>query len=145
HGMGVVSLNAIVRRDLGRARDRARIARDICEEHGFAEVLNLAIWVEGYARFWQGEREIGLAHQKCANEELEAVGTRIMSSWRMACLAEAQLQLGELEAAESSLNRAFEIVKETGEGWAEPEIHRVAAEAILCKLGGDMRAAEQRF
>ena len=56
----------------------------------------------------------------------------------MACLAETQLQLGELEAAESSLKRAFEIVKETGEGWAEPELHRIAAEAILQRPGGDL-------
>jgi predicted ATPase len=63
----------------------------------------------------------------------------------MACLAEAQLQLGELEAAESSLERAFEIVKETGEDWAEPEVHRIAAEVILRKPEGDMLAAERCF
>ena len=63
----------------------------------------------------------------------------------MACLAEAQLQLGELEAAESSLKRAFEIVRETGEGWAEPEVHRIAAEAILRKPRGDALAAQRHF
>src|SRR5262249_9057361 len=30
-------------------------------------------------------------------------------------------------------------------GWAEPEIHRIAAEAILRKPGGDMLAAQRRF
>jgi predicted ATPase len=48
-------------------------------------------------------------------------------------------------AAESSLERAFEIVKETGEGWAEPELHRVAAEATLRRPGADLLAAEERF
>jgi predicted ATPase len=56
-----------------------------------------------------------------------------------------QLQLGEFDAAESSLERAFEIVKETREGWAEPEVHRVAAEAILRRPGGDALAAQKRF
>jgi predicted ATPase len=101
--------------------------------------------VEGYARFWQGERKIGLAQLKRAIEELEALGSPVFSSWRMACLAEAQLQLGELEAAESSLERAFAIMKETGERWAEPEIHRIAAEAMLRKPGGDVLTAERRF
>jgi predicted ATPase len=144
-GMAMVSFIAIIRRDLGKAKDRARVARETCEEHGFAEVLNWAIWAEGHARFWQGEREVGIAQQKLAIEQLAAHGTRIASSWHIAFLAEAQLQLGELKAAEPSLERALEIMRETGEGWAEPEVHRVAAEAILIKPGGDMLAAERRF
>jgi len=143
--MFVVSFVATVRRDLSEARERARIAREISEEHGFPELLNMAIWVEGYARFWQGEREVGVSQQKLAIEELEVLGSRIMSSWRMACLAEAQLWLGELDAADSSLERAFEIVREAGEGWAEPEVHRVAAEAILRRRGADMLEAQRRF
>ena len=63
----------------------------------------------------------------------------------MALLAEAQLQLEDIHSADSSLERAFELVKETGEGWADPEIHRVLAEAILRKPGADMLAAQRRF
>ena len=133
------------RRDYVTVRDLARIAREISEEHGFAEVLNWAIGFEGYARFWQGEREAGAAQQKLAIEELEALGSRVQSSWRMGCLAEAQLQLGQFDAAQCSLERAFDIVRETGEGWAEPELHRIAAEAILQRPGGDMLIAQRRF
>jgi tetratricopeptide (TPR) repeat protein len=143
--MRMASHFAMLRRDLGKAKDRARIARRICEEHGFAEVLNLAMWVEGYTRSMQTEREVGVSEQKVAIKELEALGSRIMSSWRMALLAEAQVHLGELDAAESALERAFEIVRETGEGWAEPEVHRIAAEAILRKPGANVLAAERRF
>jgi tetratricopeptide (TPR) repeat protein len=144
-GMSLVGLNATIRRDLSNARDRARVARELAEEHGFPDVLNVATWIEGYVHFWHGEREVGVVKQKLAIDTLEAAGSRVMSSWRTAYLAEAQLQLGEVDVAESSLVRAFEIVKETGEGWAEPEIHRVAAEAILQKPGGDVLAAERRF
>ena len=143
--MVAASWVATIRRDLGKARERARVSREICEEQGFAELLNLATGYEGYCRFWQGEREVGVAQQKRAIQELEALGTRNRSSWRMAWLAEAQLQLGELEAADSSLDRAIEIVKETREGWAEPEVHRVAAEAILRRRGGEMLAAQRHF
>ncbi len=144
-GMVAASWDTTIRRDFGNAIERARIGREICEEHGFAELRNLATGYEGYSRFWQGEREVGLAQQKRAIAELEALGTRNRSSWRMAWLAESQLQLGELGAAESSLERAFEIVKETGEGWAEPEVHRVKAEAILRKPAADIPAAQRRF
>jgi predicted ATPase len=36
-------------------------------------------------------------------------------------------------------------VKETGESWAEPELHRVAAEVALRKPGGNVLPAERRF
>jgi tetratricopeptide (TPR) repeat protein len=144
-GMVMASFIAIIRRDLAKAKDCARVARETCEEHGLAEVLNWAIWAEGHARFWQGEREVGLAQQKRAIEELEALGSHTWSSWFMALLAEAQLQLGELEAANSSLKQAFAIVRETGEAWAKPEIHRVAAEIILRKGGGEVLTAERHF
>jgi predicted ATPase len=36
-------------------------------------------------------------------------------------------------------------VNEPGEGWAEPEILRVAAEAILRRPGADPAGAEERF
>jgi hypothetical protein len=78
--MFAASLITTIRRDLGKARDRARIARELGEEHGFAETLNCAIWIEGYVRFWQGEKEVGLAQQKLAIEELETLGSRIVSS-----------------------------------------------------------------
>jgi class 3 adenylate cyclase/tetratricopeptide (TPR) repeat protein len=144
-GMVACSWITAIRRDLGKARDRARIGREICEEHGFAELRNLALGYEGYSRFWLGERAVGLSQQTRAIEELEALGTRNRSSWRMAWLAESQLQLGELGAAESSLQRSFEIMKETGEGWAEPEVYRVRAEAILRKPSADVPAAQRHF
>jgi hypothetical protein len=55
------------------------------------------------------------------------------------CLAEAQLQLGEFDAAESSLERAFEIVKKTGRrldcrfGWSRVP---AATGARQCTSGG---------
>lgn len=56
YGLVVVSFIASVRRDIDKAREVARIAREIGEERGFAEVLNWAIWFEGHALFWQGRR-----------------------------------------------------------------------------------------
>jgi predicted ATPase len=140
----VASWTASLRRDLGKARELARNARELSDEHGFTEILNWAMCNEGYARFWRGEREIGISQQKRAIEGLEAVGSRNQASWRMACLAEAQLQLDELEAAESCLERASAIVT-AGDGWAEPEVHRIAAEAILRRPGGDTLAAQRLF
>src|SRR5262249_10283012 len=133
-GMFAASIISTTRRDFDKSRERARIAREISEEHGFTEALNCALWIEGYARFRHGEKQVGIDQQKLAIEMLEsAAGSRIMSSWRMAYLAEAQLQFGEHGAAEPTLERAFETVKETGEGWAESELHRIAGEAILRK------------
>jgi tetratricopeptide (TPR) repeat protein len=144
-GIFLVCSISTVRRHLGKVLAHARTAYETSEEYGFAELLNWALWSEGYARFWQGEREVGLAQQKRAMQELEALGSRIFSSWRMAWLAEAQVQIGEIDAANSSLEQASSLVQETGERWVEPEIHRIAAEAILSKVGGDVLAAQRRF
>jgi tetratricopeptide (TPR) repeat protein len=143
-GIFVASWTASLRREFGKASVLARTARTLSEENGFSEVLSWAMGVEGYARFWQGERKIGITQQKRAIEGLEGVGSLNQASWRMASLAEAQVHLDKLKAAESSLERAFAIVT-AGDGWAEPEVHRIAAEVILHKPGGEVLAAQRRF
>ena len=63
----------------------------------------------------------------------------------MACLAEAQLQLGELEAAESSLERAFEIVKEPERAGLSRKCIASQRKRFCANLRADMLAAQRRF
>ena len=80
-----------------------------------------------------------------AIEELPAVGSSMMSRWRLALLAEAQTELGTYEVAEATMVRALREKEQISEPWCEPEVHRVVAEVILRKPGGDLGVAEKRL
>ncbi len=80
-----------------------------------------------------------------ATKRLDAVGSLIMSTWRLATLAEMYLELGDYVAAETTVSEAFDKVTRTNERWCEPEVYRIAAEVIRRKPGGDLGIAEERF
>jgi class 3 adenylate cyclase/tetratricopeptide (TPR) repeat protein len=142
-GMMVAGLSAQIRGDLNAAGEYAAPARQICAEYGFHEISGFATHVAGWARFWQGERARGIAEMKDATEKLPALGSLVFSSWRLALLAEARVELGDWQAAEATCAEAFDLIKRTNEGWCQAELHRVAATAILAKPGGDLSAAEE--
>ena len=80
---------------------------------------------------------------KDATEKLPALGSLDGQSWRLALLAEAQVELGDWRSAETTCAEAFDLIKQINEGWCQAELHRVAATAILAKPGGDLSAAEE--
>jgi class 3 adenylate cyclase/tetratricopeptide (TPR) repeat protein len=144
-GMMLAGLSAQVRGDRKLAGEYVAPARQICDEYGFHEISGFAGHIAGWAHFWQGERVLGTAEMKEATEKMPSLGSLNTSSWRLALLAEARIELGEYQAAEATCAEAFDLIKQTNEGWCQPEIHRVAAEAILRKPGGDQGAAEERL
>jgi tetratricopeptide (TPR) repeat protein len=118
-------------------------ARQICDEYGFPELTSLAKQTGGWSHFWQGERALGLAETKEAIRDLKALGSFIMSPQRFTQLAEMQVEIGDMQAAETLVKEAIETLKSTKEGWNEPEVYRVAAQVMLKKLDSDPFAAER--
>jgi predicted ATPase len=80
-----------------------------------------------------------------AIEEPRAVGSFVMSTWRLVLLAEMQLQAGHIHSAEATAAEAFANLERTHEGWCEPEVYRVAAQVLLQKPDGDPSAAEEHL
>src|SRR6266404_6363552 len=142
-GMLLAGWSPQIRGDLHGAGEYAAPARQICEEYGFHEASAILTHVAGWVRFWQGERARGIAEMKDATEKLPALGSLIAQGWRLALLAEARVELGDWQAAEATCAEAFDLIKQTNEGWCQAELHRVAATAILAKPGGDLGAAEE--
>ncbi len=135
-----------IRGDLNvAARECLRACGTLCGEYGFAEVGGWIEHLEGWDRFCHGDRVAGMAEMKNAIERLDALGSRIMSTWRLVLLAAAQIELGDYQAADATVAEAFANVERTNERWCEPELHLVAAEAILRRSGVDLRPAEQRL
>jgi class 3 adenylate cyclase/tetratricopeptide (TPR) repeat protein/ribosomal protein L40E len=131
--------------DLDWIRRLLAPARQLAEEYGFAEMLGYSLQFDAYARFWQGERSAALEQMIDAIARLDAVGSSYSSTWRLAALAEMYLELGDYRAAEETVSGAINLVNRTNERFCEPEVHRVAAEIIFRKPGGDLVAAEERF
>jgi tetratricopeptide (TPR) repeat protein len=122
-----------------------RECRTLSDEHGFSELLALLDQHEGFDRFRRGERAEGIAQMESAIEKLDALDSRIMSSWRLVLLATAHIELGEYRAAEDACGKAFALIAETDEQWCEAEVYRVTAEAIIHRSDGELAEAEKHL
>jgi predicted ATPase len=82
---------------------------------------------------------------KDATETMPDLGSLNSSSWRLALLAQAQVEIGEWLAAEKTCAHALNLVKQTTEGWCLAEVHRIAATVILAKPGANLSTGEERL
>jgi tetratricopeptide (TPR) repeat protein len=120
-------------------------ARQICEEYGFHEVSGWLKQFGGWISFRRGERALAITQMHEAIEEPRAVGSFVMSTWRLVLLAEMQLQAGHIHSAEATAAEAFANLERTHEGWCEPEVYRVAAKVLLGNPAVDPNAAEEHL
>jgi predicted ATPase len=144
-GLCFAALNATLRRDPTFANTQLVHACQISNEYGFHECTGWGKMFGGWAHFTLGERALGIVEMKEAFDDLPAVGSLIVSRWRLALLAECQTELGSYDAAEATITQAFDELEQTSEPWCEPEVYRVAAEVALRKPGGDVAIAEERL
>ena len=105
-----------------------------------------------WARFAQGvmiarngENASGLAVMREAKAGLDAIGSRLGRSNRLAQLAAAHASLGEPQAALHLLDEALQIVEHSGERNNEAELHRLKG-TLLSTLGksGEAEASLQQ-
>jgi len=120
-------------------------ALQLCDEYGFHEVSGWVKQLDGWMKFRRGERASGIAEMREAIEELRALGSFVMSTWRLVLLADMQLEAGDLHSAEATAAEAVENLERTREGWCEPEVYRVEAGVLLRRPKPDTRAAEVRL
>jgi len=122
-----------------------RECRTLSDDHGFSEVLALLDQVEGFDRFRRGERAEGIAQMESAIQKLDGLDSRIMSSWRLALLAVAQVEVGHHDTAQATCKGGLELMERTGEWWCASELHRITAEIELSKPAADLEAAERHL
>jgi hypothetical protein len=120
-------------------------AFQVCAEYGFHEVSGWVKQLDGWMKFRRGERASGIAQMREAIEELRALGSFVMSTWRLVLLADMQLEAGDIHSAEATAAEAVENLERTREGWCEPEVYRVGAGVLLRKPEPDPGAAEVRL
>jgi tetratricopeptide (TPR) repeat protein len=142
-GLQMAAVPRWARRDIKGTSEILIRARQICEEYGFHEIGGLVKQMDGWARFWQGERAFGIAEINQAIEDLNAVGSLSLTPWRLAGLAEMELESGEIGAAEVHLKEELEALNSTQESWYEPEVYRIAAKLMVQRPEIDPIAVEE--
>jgi class 3 adenylate cyclase/tetratricopeptide (TPR) repeat protein len=122
----------ISRRDPSAVADFARSALRICEEHRIARWHAFALCADGWALAVSGDSEKGLAQLA---QGLDSYGLGTIQHILLALQADAQMAIGEPEAALASVIAGLEAAENTGGAPLEAELHRLKGEALLAGAG----------
>jgi class 3 adenylate cyclase/tetratricopeptide (TPR) repeat protein len=144
-GMTASSIVALLLDDPTTLSELIAPARQICDKYGFHELSGWQKQFGAWISFRRGETALAITQMHEAIEEPRALGSFIMSTWRLVLLAEMQLEAGDIQSAEATAAEALGNLERTHEGWCEPEVYRVAAEVLLRKPEGDPSAAEEHL
>jgi predicted ATPase len=131
--------NAVLRQFRGEwpiVRDRAKMARKLAKEHGFAMVVAVSRVMEGAARAALGETEAGILELRTALDAYRATGARFQRPYHLVLLAEALRRAGKVEESLAVLADAAALMDETGERFYQAEGHRLHAALLLARDGG---------
>jgi predicted ATPase len=86
--------------------------------------------LRGWALVEQGQAEEGIVLLREALEGVQAARFESLRPYFLALLAESYMTKGDYEAGLKVLADALEIIERTGEGYIEPELHRLKGECL---------------
>jgi predicted ATPase/DNA-binding winged helix-turn-helix (wHTH) protein len=129
-------------RDVERTRRLAEETLSLASERGFAIPRVYASMFLGWCDVQDGRAEDGRDAVRAAFAEFIASGERTSTTNWHAVLAGAHLACGDAGSADETLDAAFAFAAETGERFAEPELHRLRGECLL--LGAATRGQKER-
>jgi tetratricopeptide (TPR) repeat protein len=138
-----VALVHIFRHEPSAAADCAERALRICEEQRIAQWQAFALCADGWALGVSGEWEKGLAQ---IGQGVDGYGVGANQHVLLALQADAQLAIGEPEAALTSVIAGLKAVEKTGGAPLEAELYRLEGEALLAGAGtvSEAEAAMQK-
>jgi predicted ATPase len=123
----------------------ANAAIALCEEHGFAHYLAMALILRGWAIAQQGEFEKGIAEIQEGSEKERATGASLYESYTLGLLGDACIKNGRYGQALGFLNQAqTRLDRENAERFYVAEIYRLLGEACL-RSRQDLDQAERCF
>ena len=87
----------------------------------------------GRAMVHHGHARAGIRQMQQGLVDWQATGTKAWASLYLAILADACLEAGQLQQAQSTLDEAFMAVQHSGERMVESELHRLQGELLLAR------------
>jgi tetratricopeptide (TPR) repeat protein len=127
-----VALAHIFRRERSAAADYAGRALRICEEQRIVHYHAMALCENGWALAASDESEKGLAQ---IAEGIDSYGLGVFQHLLLVLQADAQLAIGQPEAALASIVAGLQAVEKMGGSPFEAELHRLEGEAFLAGAG----------
>ena len=91
------------------------------------------------------DREIGLADMRAAIAACRKLGIGLNVPRFVAALAEAEAQVGEFDAALTTVESAIAEIERDGQRWCEAEAHRIRGEILLKRDPANTVRAEEAF
>ena len=123
----------------------ANAAIALCEEHGFAHYLAMALILRGWAIAEQGEFEKGIAEIQAGSEQERATGASLYESYTLGLLADACIKNGRYREAFDFLKQAQRRLDDAhSDRFYVAETYRLLGEAYR-RSREDLDQAEQWF
>jgi predicted ATPase len=119
------------RRDVPRVLACADASLAIAAEHGFSFWLAGGTILRGWALAASGGADAGLALLRQGLHDWRATGSVTYRTYFLGLLAEMLGMHGQVEEAGRVLDESLVLVRQTGEGLYEAELHRLQGELLL--------------
>ena len=100
---------------------------DLADQHRLAAFRGHGMGLRGWALCQCGDLAQGVAEIERGIAALDAIDFRMAISGYLGFYADAQRQLGNLDAAKSAITRAIELMSASSFLWFEPELRRIEA------------------
>lgn len=133
----------IFRGELDLAQSRAETCNKLSVEHGFRLFHTSAMMMLGVLRVEDGDEATGIDLMLKGWESRRAVGAMVNAGFWGALIASAYSRAKMFEQARDMLNEAFALIRECGERWWEPELHRLRGELDMRARGYAARQGAQ--
>jgi predicted ATPase len=133
------------RREVRATQERAEVALNLAQEHGFPQFRAMDSMLRGWALAHQGQAQEGIEQITQGLRAHRAIGAEEGRPCFLSLLAEAQGMVGQPEAGLTALTEALTLVDITGERVWEPELYRLKGELLLQQNSDNQVEAESCF
>ena len=134
----------LVCRHTGRLLQHAQSLAALSREHGLQMWLAFGTFELGYARWRTGERDAGDADMRLGMGMLREQAILVRRTLFESQLAEAEAEMGHIDAALRMLDDALAKVQQSGQ-WNLAELHRIRGEILLKRDPANTVPAEEAF
>jgi predicted ATPase len=136
---------AVLSRDVRRVERLANENATISGERGFPLWLAVSDVLLGWVAAHSEKGADGIDRMRRGIAALTATGARVFEPFHISLVAEALALAGEVEEGLAELDQALARSTESGEKWADAELHRLRGD-LVCRLPRpDLDGAERSF
>ncbi len=144
YALGHICELDLLSRDSGRLLQHATSLVALSREHGLQMWLAFGTFELGYARWRTGERDAGDTDMRLGMRMLQEQAIKVRRTLFESQLAEADAEMGHVDAALAMLDDAFAQVQQSGQ-WNLAELHRIRGEILLKRDPANTAPAEEAF